>query len=212
MNMVFGVTTMALLRRTILAPLTRLNSEISRIGESRDLSMRVTSSGEGELFQLSGAVNTTLEALQNGDKQFSQLFGGIRQVFWVKDELTQEIAYISPPWEGSSGIKREHLYAGSSQEWLDSVYAEDKPTVAEMLERQQTGVKGEAEFRIIGPEEEIWWTWCRYYPVFNGSGRLIETVGLSEDITEHKNTEEVMVRSHDELWNAMSPAPTVPRP
>ena len=209
LSLLFGAINLVLLRRTVLAPLTLVSVEISRIGECRDLSMRVTRSGDSELSQLTGAINTMLEALQNGDKQFRETFTGIRQVFWVKDELTQEIAYLSPPWDSVSGITRERIYAGSSEQWLASVHREDLSRVTEMLDKQCAGQKGETEFRLFGPEGEVWCIWCRHFPVFNGTGRLIETVGLSEDLTDFKHSKEALVRSRDELWTVMAAVPDV---
>jgi PAS domain S-box-containing protein len=202
-TLLLGVSAVALLRYTVLGRLGRLNSQIGEIGEKRDLTMRVSSSGTDEISKLGATVNTMLDALQNGDSHFRKIADNIRQVFWVKDEPTQEIAYISPPWESPSGISREHLFAGSSRSWLDSVYPEDRSIVDQMLKQQQEGIKGKAEYRIVGPNGDAWWTWCRYFPVFDDGGKLTQTVGLSEDMTEYKLTETVLQRSQDDLWNAM---------
>ncbi len=202
-TVVLGLGTIALLRYTVLGRLIHLNSQIGEIGAKRDLAMRVSSSGTDEISKLGATVNLMLDGLQNGDSHFRKIAENIRQVFWVKDEPTQEIAYISPPWESPSGISREQLFAGSSRLWLNSVYPEDRPIVEQMLKRQEEGIKGKAEYRIVGPGGDTWWAWCRYFPVFDDVGRLTQTIGLSEDITEHKLTETVLQRSQDDLWNVM---------
>jgi PAS domain S-box-containing protein len=210
-SLVFGAVTMLLLRYAVLARLTHLNAEISRIGDGRDLRERVAVSGNDELSRLGGAINTMLEALQNGDTQFREISENIHQVFWVKDQDTQEVVYVSPPWESSSGLTRESLYSGS-EFWLETIHPEDRSLVAEMLEKQRRGKKGEAEFRIVRPDETIWWIWCRYFPVFTAEGHLTETVGLSEDVTEYKNAEQTLLRSQQEVWNVMGTvAQTSPR-
>jgi PAS domain S-box-containing protein len=201
-SLLFGTVTMLLLRYAVLARLTDLNAEIGRIGERRDLRERVAVSGNDELSRLGGAINTMLEALQNGDIQFREIAENIHQVFWVKDEDTQEVVYVSPPWESNSALTRESLYSGSPS-WLETIHPEDRVPVEEMLAKQQRGQKGELEFRIVRPDDSIWWIWCRYFPVFTTKGLLTETVGLSEDVTEYKNAEQTLLRSQQEVWNVM---------
>ncbi len=202
-SLAFGFVIMLLLRHTILARLTHLNSEVSRIGKCRDLSQRVGFVGNDELSKLGTAVNIMLEALQKGDSQFRQIADQIHQLFWVKDESTQEIAYISPPWESSWGLTRENVYAGSKS-WLEAVHPDDRGVVADMLERQRRGQKGQIEYRIVLPEGGIRWIWVRHFPVFTAARQLTQTVGLAEDITEQKRSEELLSESHKELWNVMA--------
>jgi PAS domain S-box-containing protein len=204
-SLTFGSVTMLLLRRVVLARLIHLNAEVRRIGEKRDLSERVGVTGQDELSKLGGAINNMLEALQNGDTQFREISENIQQVFWVKDESSRQVAYVSPPWETSSGLTRESLYS-ASEAWLDSIHPEDRGIVDGMLKKQQRGEKGEAEFRMVRPDGTVGWNWCRYFPVFNAAGDLVQTVGLAEEITEWKNKERSLQRSREELWNVMTAA------
>jgi sensor domain CHASE-containing protein len=200
----FGVAALASLRRSVVAPLECMNLELGRIGDARDLAMRLPAVGAAELAPSGSVINHLLEVLRRGAVEDRSAAKSAHQAFWVKDELTQQITFISPPWETIAGARQENLYAGPSEAWLASIYGEDLGLVGEMLEKQRAGEKGEAEFRILGPQGEVWWTWCRYFPVFNGSGRLIETVGLSEDMTELKQREAAVSQTYDSLWRAMA--------
>jgi PAS domain S-box-containing protein len=201
-NLVFGAVTLGLLRKKVLSRLIHLNTEINRIGQERDLNSRVEAVGSDEVAKLGGAINTMLEALQKGDLQFRQIADNVRQVLWVKDETTKQITYVSPPWEHASDLTREDLFSNSPG-WHETIHPEDSRIVDEMLRRQGQGQKGETEFRVVHKGGTVCWVRCRYFPVFKAPGQLKETVGVAEDITEHKNMGDVLLRSQVDLWNMM---------
>jgi signal transduction histidine kinase len=66
-SVVFGLTTLLLLRRVVLARLTYLSAEVGRIGsgKSKDLSERILERGSDEIGRLGRDINRMLEALQN---------------------------------------------------------------------------------------------------------------------------------------------------
>lgn len=55
------------------------------------------------------------------------------------------------------------------------------------------------EFRIVLPDGEVKHIRGIHHPVFSASGELIEVVGTSMDITEHKRTEQTLRRLNREL-------------
>jgi signal transduction histidine kinase len=65
-SVVFGLTTLLLLRRIVLARLTYLSAEVGRIGsgKSKDLSERILERGSDEIGRLGRDINRMLEALQ----------------------------------------------------------------------------------------------------------------------------------------------------
>jgi signal transduction histidine kinase len=65
-SVVFGLTTLLLLRRIVLARLTYLSAEVGRIGvgKSKDLSERILERGSDEIGRLGRDINHMLEALQ----------------------------------------------------------------------------------------------------------------------------------------------------
>lgn len=64
LGLIFGVMSIILLEKLILSRLASLNSDVSSIGESRELSSRVTMEGKDELSSLASAINRMLEALE----------------------------------------------------------------------------------------------------------------------------------------------------
>jgi signal transduction histidine kinase len=83
-SVVFGLTTLLLLRRIVLARLTFLSAEVGRIGsgESKDLSERILERGSDEIGRLGRDINRMLEALQKN--------AGVER---MNEVLRQEIKY-----------------------------------------------------------------------------------------------------------------------
>lgn len=63
-GLVFGVVTLLLLEKLVLARLVRLSTGITSIGDSANLSARVSLMGRDELSRLAGTINGMLEALE----------------------------------------------------------------------------------------------------------------------------------------------------
>ena len=71
-GLVFGVVTLLLLEKLVLARLTQLNQEVSQVGESSDLSLRVSAQGNDELANLGFTINTMLTALEQYEIELQQ--------------------------------------------------------------------------------------------------------------------------------------------
>jgi signal transduction histidine kinase/DNA-binding response OmpR family regulator len=64
-GLVFGLVSLMLLEKLVLSRLARLSSDVSDIGASGDLSVRVAMTGSDELTHLTGRINQMLEALNH---------------------------------------------------------------------------------------------------------------------------------------------------
>ena len=69
---VFGMTILLLLEKTVLSRLAGLIKIVSKIQVSSDLSKRVSITGEDELTNLAGAINGMLTALQTSQKNLQK--------------------------------------------------------------------------------------------------------------------------------------------
>jgi class 3 adenylate cyclase/sensor domain CHASE-containing protein len=65
----FGILTLLLLERIILARLTHLSKDVETIGTDNDLSRRVSIPGKDELSSLASAINSMLGAIQSSTEQ-----------------------------------------------------------------------------------------------------------------------------------------------
>ncbi len=71
-GLVFGGVTLLLLEKLVLSRLSKLSSEVSRIGVDGDLSGRVSATGQDELSRLGSNINTMLNALEKSQKERQQ--------------------------------------------------------------------------------------------------------------------------------------------
>ncbi len=64
----FAAATLLLVERNVLAPLARLNNDVNKVGQSKDLSMRLSTTSKDELSHLGVAINGMLRGLQIADR------------------------------------------------------------------------------------------------------------------------------------------------
>ena len=132
--------------------------------------------------------------LRESEERFRQLAENIREVFWMSDPAKGTILYVSPAYETIWGRSCESLYA-TPRDWLDAVFAEDRPRVREAYATKQSrGVYNET-YRIVRPDGTIRWIHDRAFPVRDKEGVVYRIVGTAEDITEAKVMEEQFLRA-----------------
>ena len=72
-----------------------------------------------------------------------------------------------------------------------AIHPEDMADVkASLLRSLNTGVEHKKEYRVIRPDGDVRWVACKGAPVFDDQGRLVRLLGIFQDITERKLTEE----------------------
>ncbi|NET44220.1 PAS domain-containing protein [Okeania sp. SIO2B3] len=145
---------------------------------------------EGKVIKLFGTVLNITErkqieaALQESQDVFHQLAENIDSVFWVNDPQNNQIFYISPSYERIWGYRRDELYK-SPHSFLDAIYPEDRPKVAEAL-ANSTEVEEKQEYRIMLPNGEIRWILTRAFPIKNQAGKVDKIARIAQDISEDK--------------------------
>jgi signal transduction histidine kinase len=87
-GLVFGVATIFLLERQVISRLSRLNKNISNIGESGDISTRLSIKGVDELANVAGAINGMLAALQEAETKLKERY---KEEKALRRELQAEI-------------------------------------------------------------------------------------------------------------------------
>jgi PAS domain S-box-containing protein len=138
------------------------------------------------------------EALRESEERFRQLAENIREVFWMTDPRKKEMIYVSPAYEEIWQRTRKSLYE-QPRSFLDSIHAEDRGAVISTFEKQAQGKPISVEYRITRPDGSVRWIRSRGFPVRNELGEIYRIVGLAEDITERKRSEEAIRESKELL-------------
>ncbi|MEH1786488.1 MAG: ATP-binding protein [Nostoc sp.] len=123
------------------------------------------------------------EALRESEEKFRQLAENIEAVFWMIDNQSQQVLYVSNAYQTIWQRSCEDLYHNYSN-WLDAIHPEDRQRVEiEFIEQLRTG-QYDKKYRIIRPDGSIRWIRDRAFPIKNELGELVRIAGIAEDITE----------------------------
>ncbi len=133
------------------------------------------------------------------ERRFRQLAENIREVFWVVSPDWKEIIYVSPAYEEVWGLSTESLYK-APESWINSLLEEDRKDVLEYLTEKTAGsLEGIVfpDYRVRRPDGSVRWISARGFPVFDDSGQVYRVVGIAEDITDRKASDEALRRSEE---------------
>ncbi|MBD2563101.1 MULTISPECIES: ATP-binding protein [Nostoc] len=123
------------------------------------------------------------EALRESEEKFRQLAENIQAVFWMTDNQSQQVLYVSNAYQTIWQRNCEDLYHNYSN-WLDAIHPEDRQRVeTEVIEQLQPG-QYDKKYRIIRPDGSIRWIRDRAFGIKNELGEVVRIAGIAEDITE----------------------------
>ncbi|MHC4092578.1 MAG: PAS domain-containing protein, partial [Planctomycetota bacterium] len=130
------------------------------------------------------------EALRESEERFRQIAENADEIFFLSDARDHSAIYINPAYEEVYGRPVEELYV-NAKSWMEAVHPDDRERVSEVLEKHGRGRQAFSnDYRIVRPDGSIRWLHDRVFPVRNVSGEVYRVVGIGEDITERKQTED----------------------
>lgn len=138
------------------------------------------------------------EKLLHSEQNFREITENIREIFFIQDLHSQKLTYVSPAFEDVWGISCETLYRHPSW-WLDWIHPEDQPAIREHFTHPLKQRNFNQEYRIIRPDGEMRWLWCRTFAVRNHFGEIYRLVGIVEDITQKKQAEAELKALNEQL-------------
>ncbi len=94
-GVVFGVAVLALLELVVLAPLSRLNAGLQRIGARRDLAARVAVRGSDELADLGQTINAMLAELEQAQAERRQANEAQERIRLQEENIRAKREFIS---------------------------------------------------------------------------------------------------------------------
>jgi len=128
------------------------------------------------------------ESLRLSEERFHQLAENIQEVFWVTEVANNQLLYVSPAYESIWGRTCDSLYANPDS-WMDAIHEDDRERVLHAITVQMNGTFDE-EFRIVRPGGAVRWIHDRAFPVRDGAGVVYRMVGVAQDITDRKRSED----------------------
>jgi PAS domain S-box-containing protein len=133
--------------------------------------------------------------LRESEQRFRELAEHVNEVFFVVDPQSWVALYVSPAYEAVSGRLRAEAYAGPYS-WAQGVHPVDRDrllgTAREAAERGEVTA---AVFRVVRPDQSIRWVRARGTAVRDAGGRIVRLVGIAEDVTDLRRTEEQFMQA-----------------
>jgi two-component system, cell cycle sensor histidine kinase and response regulator CckA len=139
------------------------------------------------------------ETLRQSEEKFRQLSEDVTDVFWITSADLKTIHYISSGYELTWGRSTESLYAHPHQ-WVEAILPVERQRVRAVFATLMGNVpKVSVEYRIARPDGTVRWVHDRGFQVLDAAGKLVRLTGVASDITERKQSEEVLRRQKNEL-------------
>ena len=165
----------------LTAEVTRLTRHLSNLVEER------TAQWKAEAEQHKATSTRLTEALE----RFEQVTNNITEVFWLTNVAKTQMAYVSPAYERLWGRKCEELYR-EPMTWAAAIHPDDRDAVLRRAQTDQADGGYDVEYRILRPDGAVRWIRDRAFPVRNEQGVCYRIAGLAQDITEWKQTQEML--------------------
>jgi two-component system cell cycle sensor histidine kinase/response regulator CckA len=154
---------------------------------------------EGGQATLATMVDTTErkraeQGLRTSEERFRQIADTIKEGFIVVELDGFRPLYLSRMWEEIWGRPLEEAYRNPAA-WLQAIHPDDAGVIADAREAVEKGEAVSRNFRVTRPDGTVRWVRARAFPVYNATRELYRVVGLVEDITEVRRTEEQLLQA-----------------
>ena len=127
--------------------------------------------------------------LRESELRFRQITENIKEVFWLTDPAKNAVLYVSPAYAEIWGRSSEALFA-SPRDWLNAIHPDDRVRVSEAMRSKQVVGTYDEEYRIVRSDGATRWIHDKAFPVADKNGTIYRIVGVAEDITARKRSEE----------------------
>lgn len=144
-------------------------------------------------------------ALRNSEERFRQLAENIDAVFWMKEVAENRFSYISPAFERLWGIPSS-VILNTPEVWLNYIHPDDRAAVVQAFQSSDMTALFDQEYRIVLPDGTTRWSRSRCFPLYDSTGTIHRLAGISEDITEQKQTNAALLRDEKLLRLALAGA------
>ncbi|MCW6035274.1 PAS domain S-box protein [Spirulina subsalsa FACHB-351] len=143
--------------------------------------------------RLTQQIQVCKSQLATGEDHFRQLVEHIDSIFWITNPERTEILYQSPAYQKffGEGQDSEMVFPAA---WYPLIHPADQEKVINFYNRDLVE-KDSQEFRIIQQDGTVCWLRNRAFPIHNSSGGIDCLVGIADDITLYKQTEEALQKS-----------------
>jgi len=211
--LIYAIVFLYLLDSTLLSPISRLSTDVKRIGMTRDLSARLKiGEEENEVTNLQENINKTLAALEKVQGRLQKSEEKNRALLSAVPDLMCQVRREGIHDEFTPATAAE-LGAMALRELLGSEHAEIKETF-EVIPPEATGQEeGKAPTGDISPVYIFEYTvkgkdGMRYYEMRLVVSGRDEVLAIARDITDRKQAEDELERYLADEWDVQTVLPS----
>jgi len=119
---------------------------------------------------------------------------------WRWSVEREELIDCSETYAEIHGVSRSEIGERIKHQHEGAIHPDDRERVKiACRELEESGASYEIEYRIIRPDGEIRHIQQFGEKIFDDSGRLVETMGTLQDVTELRQVEDFLLKAQDEL-------------
>jgi PAS domain S-box-containing protein len=144
----------------------------------------------------------TRQARRESEEKFRQIAENVEDVFFVHSLNPPQMLYINPAYEKIWGRSCQEIYQRYDA-WFDDIHPDDQKLILEKFTAFMNSGEFTGEYRIIRPDGEVRWILSKTFPLSSKDGEVYRTVGIAQDITDHKQAEEQLSKLSERLQLAL---------
>lgn len=133
-------------------------------------------------------------ALKESEERFRQFSESINVGFWILDLNPRCVTYVNRAFTHMSGLEADEVYRNPGPR-IDVVHEDDRQAVRLAFEEWLQGGPSsclEIDYRIVRPDGEMRWIHDHGVKLQDENGQTFRILGISEDITDRKRTDEAI--------------------
>ncbi len=147
-----------------------------------------------EMITLNQELREETQKLKQVHHELATLFENIDETFFSVDMKACKVLQISKACERIYGYKQEDFLTNPDL-WQELIHPDDREIVNSQLEDLYKGKKVLNQYRIIHKDGDIRWIENRIIPTLNQAGELERLDGITNEITQRKKSEELLMES-----------------
>ena len=148
--------------------------------------------------------------LERSEKRLNDILNSLDSVVWSMEPGTLKILYLNKAVHEISGHPVEDFF-NDQHLWLNIIDSVDRKRVENSLaDLMKTGVQ-KITYRIHRPDGDLRWLLHHMRIVRADAGAPLRIDGISVDITQHKNAEDLLKQRNEELQTALDKIQEVQR-
>jgi two-component system, cell cycle sensor histidine kinase and response regulator CckA len=198
--------TLAVMERVVLNRIAKLTADVSKIGDSADLSTRIHVPGDDELTLLGASINRMLADLEEAQREraeqsarFRLMLERMPAILWTTDANLDFISIVGAALEGLK-LQPNSLAGISLYDYMESHDPTFPPITAHL-----SALRGEpSTYSVLWKDRSFE---CHTEPLRDANKTVVGVIGIALDKTDRMEVEEALRKSESSYRSLIEEAP-----